>query len=351
MNVHRELSSFKRDLLPIPRGNSFVRLITARSIAQMKKGVSAEDVVEKLWPNDRLVAQLVTRASTAPALTTVTGWAAELAHTVVADALEALGPASAAAALLKQGLVLTFDGYAGISVPNFVAAAGNASFVAESNPIPVRQLSSTPALLTPTKLATISVLTIEMMESSNAEQLIGDVLIRSAGLALDAVLFGTAAASSAQPAGLRNGIAATTASASTSEAFIEDIGALSSAVSAVAGNGRIVLVASPGRVVTMGIRYINDAGNVQVLGSSAVGNDVLAIAPAGLVAALSPEPEIETANAATLHMDTAPAALLTAAPVRSLYQTSSIAIKMRWPVTWALRTPAALAWVTPPVWK
>jgi hypothetical protein len=44
---------------------------------------------------------------------------------VIADFLASLGPASAAAALLQQGLQLTFDRNVSISVPSFVAAAGN----------------------------------------------------------------------------------------------------------------------------------------------------------------------------------------------------------------------------------
>jgi hypothetical protein len=33
-----------------------------------------------------------------------------------------------------------------------------------------------------------------------------------------------------------------------------------------------------------------------------------------------------------------------------LFQTDSIALKMRWPVTWALRDPRGVAWTTPN-WK
>jgi len=40
----------------------------------------------------------------------------------------------------------------------------------------------------------------------------------------------------------------------------------------------------------------------------------------------------------------------TPGPERSLYQTESIAIKCRWPVSWALRDSRAVAWTTPG-WK
>jgi hypothetical protein len=47
--------------------------------------------------------------------------------------------------------------------------------------------------------------------------------------------------------------------------------------------------------------------------------------------------EIETVNAATLVMDTVPGAAGWMGPERGLFQTDSIAIKVRWPVSWALR--------------
>ena len=55
------------------------------------------------------------------------------------------GPASAGAQLLQQGLVLSFEGHGAISAPGLVAEYGNAGFVGEGQPIPVRQLADTAA--------------------------------------------------------------------------------------------------------------------------------------------------------------------------------------------------------------
>ena len=81
---------------------------------------------------------------------------------------------------------------------------------------------------------------------------------------------------------------------------------------------------------------------------------MLVIAPAAIVCAISPEPEIEVANAATLHMDSAPLQIVNggapAAPHKSMWQTATVALKLRWPVTWALRDPRGVNWVTP-AWK
>jgi hypothetical protein len=343
----------RRDPLPLPPGNSFTRSITAQVLAQIHRR-SPADEARDMWPNDRMVMEWLTRATSVPALTTTTGWAAELIRQMVSDAAKAMGPASAGAQLLEEGLLLSFNGVGNISVPGFTAAAGNASFVAEGNPIPVRALTAAAATLVPYKIAQIAALSREQLESSNAEQFITDALVRSAGLALDAVLFGNAAAiAGQQPAGLRNGISALTASTNPdlNEAFVEDVTALFGAISTVAGSGPYVLITSGGRAALAGTsRRIGESDNVLVLGASAVGNDIIAVAPVGLVAAIDPEPELETSNAGTLVMDTAPGAAGTMGPERSLYQTDSIAIKMRWAVSWALRSSAAVAWLTP-TWK
>ena len=341
--------------LNIPPGNSCLRWITAQVIARIRRITPAE-IAAEYWPHDKIVQQIFTRAATTPAMTGVAGWAAELAQLRVNDALAALGAASAGAQMLKSGLVLDMDGVGSISAPGFVAAAGNAGFVAEGLPIPVRQLASAAALLQPHKIGAIGVLTQEMADSSNAERLIGDVLARSAGLALDAALFDSTAASTTRPAGLRNGIAAQTASSATDlfEAFFEDVATLLNAVSAVGGNGPFAMIASPGRAAQMRMRFIGEDPAITVYGSTAAGNDLIAVATPALVAALSSEPDVETANAGELHMSDTPGPIVNggapAAPARSLWQTNSIAVKVRWPVTWALRDSRAVAWVTP-TWK
>lgn len=349
--VHAGSTSFARREPPplsLPSGNLFTRLLTAKTLASLWRdsGITVADVAAQMWPND-----LVLRAAVAPAMTSVAGWAAELAQLRVADAVEALGPASAAAQILKQCLLLNWDGAGQISVPGFVAEFGNAGFVAEGVPIPVRQLAATAALLKPHKLAAIAAISREQTESSNAEAMITDVLVKAAGRMMDEVLFDANPEDAARPKGLRNGIAALTPSNNTemSEAFVADIGALIGALAPVAGNGPYIIVASPARAALMHIRFIRQAENIMVFGSSAVINDVLGIAPQALVAAISPDPQVETSNAATLVMDTAPGAAGTMTE-RGLFQTDSIAIKVRWPVTWALRDARGFAWLTP-TWK
>src|SRR5262249_37716910 len=152
-------------------------------------------------------------------------------------------------------------------------------------------------------------------------------------------------------AGLRNGIAALTASTSTDllEAFYEDLAALLNAVGSVGGQGPYYIVMGAGRVGS--IRARADALTDQLIATPAVGNDMIAVAAQALVAALSPDPDLETANAASLVLDdTAPVTPDTTQPTKSMFQTATIALKMRWPVTWALRDSRGVAWLTP-TWK
>lgn len=336
-------------------GNIFTRLLAAHVIAHVTKRAPSE-IVARQWPSDRTLVELIERAAVAPAMTTVTGWAAELAQRVVADALEALAPASAAAQLFQLGLSLSFDSAATLGVPGFLVndTTYTGVFVAEGQPIPVFALGDAAAALSPHKIAGIFALTREMIDSSNAEKLIADVVVRNLGRAVDEVLVDGNPGDASRPAGLRNGIAALTPSANADldEAFYEDIVTLINSVARVGGAGPYVFIASPGRAAAMQLRAAQSFSNsnLHVLGSSAVVNDLIVVAAAALVSAVGSQPDVESANAATLHMDTVPQAVGSAGPGRALWQTDTIGVKVRWPLSWALRDPRGFAWMTP-VWK
>lgn len=337
----------------LPSVNTLKRMLAARVIAGVLRDTPSQ-VIARLWPHDRITAEieLIGRATSAPAMTSVPGWAQELAQRRVVDTLDALGPVSAGAQLMQAGMVLSFDGAGSLSVPGFVASVNDSAWVAEGDPIPVQQMAAGPGIINPYKIGSISVLSREMVESSNAEQIISNTLVRAAGLALDAVLFDANPATAARPAGLRNGIAATTASASTDafQAALEDIGGLIGATSAVGGVGPYVVIANPGRAAGLHMRYYSYPENVTVLGTPAVGNDMIVVAVAALAGAISPDPDVETSRAATLQMSDTPVAVGGAGPVRGLWQTDSIGVKVRWPASWTLRDPRGVAW-TSPTWK
>ena len=84
---------------------------------------------------------------------------------------------------------------------------------------------------------------------------------------------------------------------------------------------------------------------------------VICIATNALVSAFGTVPTIEASKEAVVHMDTAAGAVSTAgapnvvaAPVRSLFQTDCISLKLRLPCAWTLRTASGLAWTQSVNW-
>jgi HK97 family phage major capsid protein len=249
---------------------ALMRACAAAMAAAFDKSTTVDDVFRHRWPHDRDAARLLeTRAAVSP--TTTASFSALMSRTI-ADFLDSLTPASAGAALLGQGLQLTFGSNVSISVPAFVAAAANVGWVDEGAPVPVRQLNVLGGpMLQPDKLAALCALSNEMLSGSNAEVLVRDALTQSAALALDTALLDANASTSARPAGLRYGISTLTASVLTdrTEAMLADIATVAGGV-APAGNAPIVLIAGPVRAMTLRLRAPRELP-VTMLATSAVG--------------------------------------------------------------------------------
>ena len=302
------------------------------------------------------VATFETRGAVAP--TTLTTASSSL-RTVVADFIEALSPASAGAALLEQGLQVTLDGIGSVTVPGFLAAAGNVGWVEETMPVPNRQLAVIAGpTLTPDKLAVLVALSSEMLSGSNAEAFVRDCLTQSAALGLDAALLDANASSASRPAGLRNGISAQTASVLTNpvDAMIADIAKVAGVAAAVAGNTPIVLIANPVRALTLQLRAPRQLP-VEILASNAVAAaDLIAVAPNALVSATGPVRIEASRDALTHYFDPASAISTTgtpnvvSAPVMSSWQTDSVSLRLLMTASWGLRHPSGLAWLTATAW-
>jgi hypothetical protein len=213
--------------------------------------------------------------------------------------------------------------------------------------------------LTPFKIAAIALLTGELMRSSNAEQLVMQVLVEACGPALDAALFSTSAATADQPAGLLNGIAGLTPAASggsnKSEAIVDDLQSLANAIAPVAGNRDITIIASPGASAALVLRLPAKV-DWPILTSVALPlRTVIAIAPRAVASAIEGPPAIEASKFAEIHRETQPGEVVDvggvwARPVASVFQTDEVALKLRWPVSWGLRSPSAIAWMTNVNW-
>ncbi len=343
---------------------ALMRTATAHVLAAERKDKGREDPVklaERMWPGDRDVA-LLTRGTVGTATTSNTS---ALLATLTEYFIAALAPISAAAALLAKTLQLSFDEAGTISVPAFVATASGASFVGELRPISARSLVAQPLLLEPSSLKTITGLTEEMVAGSggNAERMIEDCLKRSVALALDAALFdANAIVPEVRPAGLRNGVSASTASGATdpTDAMIADIQTLTAIVAAVSGSEPIVLIAAPARAKTMPLRSVALALNSSfvILPSSEVRGQRFARRHAvghRQRVGLDPGNHGRARNHAAFRRQPATARERRNAAGRRraaarLVQTNSIALKCRLPVSWAKRHPASVAWLTATAW-
>jgi hypothetical protein len=323
---------------------SFVRTTLAKSLAVLDRGDDAK-YAEKTWPNDRDV-PLLLRASTAP--TTIAS-AQALASVAF---LQNLVPLSAGAAVLARGLGLTFDGASQISIPSLTLPAAN--FVGEAQPIPVQQGNTAAVSMAPAKFATIIVLTGEMMRHSNAEAIVRQTLLDNVGPSLDKVLFDqNTAVPELRPAGLLHSVAPLTATAGGGiDALVGDIENLTAALAPVAGNGGVVLVAAPKQAAAIMLRTPRELYPV-LMSASLPDKTVIAIASNAVASAVD-APTIGASQHAIQHMAD-PASQISngggiASPVFSSFQIDATDLKLRWPISWALRSPQGIAWVEAVSW-
>jgi hypothetical protein len=330
------------------RLSSFVRACLATGLAALDRDLRPSDVAKR-WDNSRNI-EMILRAAVSPTTTNT----APLTQIGVAF-LDALVPISAGAELLNRGIQLSFSGTSSITVP--AIALPVAGFVGEGHPIPaVTAPTSAGPTMTPHLIKAIALLTGEVMRSSNAETLVRQVLIEATGPALDKVLLSTSAATPDAPAGLLNGIAPLGAAAATADkAIVDDLQVLATAIAPVAGNSEIVVVASTDAAVALALRMPSRL-TWPVLASVALApRTVIAIAANALVAGVEGAPAVEASQFASVHRETVPGEIVDlggvfARPVASVFQSDLVSLKLRWPLSWALRDPRSVSWMTGVNW-
>jgi hypothetical protein len=248
-------------------------------------------------------------------------------------------PVSAAAAVLDQSLKLSFDGTASISAPGLTLP--HAGWVSEGAAIPVLQGTSTAGIsISPHSLKMIVVLTREMTETSNSEQIMRQIMLENLAPTLDSALFSSAAAvAGLSPAGILAGVAPITPAVAGANAMVTDLSALAAALGPVSGGSPMVIVANPAEASMIKLVAVDPP---PVYACSAVpAKTVIALVPSSIVSAMS-TPTISVSNEITLHMETVPAELVStpgtiAAPQRSLFQTDSLALRFTIEASWARR--------------
>ena len=330
-----------------------VRSIVAYGREQSAGGAAA--VARALWPGDRDTLQLIERGAVTPTSSTT---AASLASTSVAQLVRLMGPKSASGALFAASMNLNFDTALSILVPGIQQSATGAGFVGQGAPIPILSMQIDGPTLSTQKIGVGFALSRELFDGSNAEVAVRVVVQENLSLAVDTLLFDSTAGDATRPAGLRNGVNAIVATAGgNNDAMVKDIANLTTAIAPVAGSlSNIVLIANPVEAVKIALRAVNVPFVVLSSGVLPAGT-MLAVAVNALCVAADGSPRIATTKEAAIHMETLPLPISSvgtpntvAAPLRSLWQTDCIAIRLTEDLTWALRTTGAIAWTQSVTW-
>lgn len=359
-------------------GDLMIRALVSRVQGRIQQRDPADVMAERYGDHreTREVLNVVCRAATAPATTTTSGWASQLVNTVYLDFVDTLMPMSVYPGLSARGGRFTFGRAGVVSIPSRASTPTIAgSFVGEGAPIPVRQGAVASITLTPKKMAVISTFTREIAEHStpSIEALIREMIQDDTTVALDTVLLDATAASAIRPAGLRNGVTVTTATAGGgTAAFIGDLKALVGVLVAANSLRAPVWIMNPVNVLSAKLLQ-NAGGDLMFAGELEQGmllgypilqsttmtaGMVLLVDAADFFSAAGDVPRFDVNDSATLHLeDTTPLAIGTAgapatvaAPVRSLWQTDSIGIRMLLDVNWAMRRTGVIAWTQSVTW-
>jgi hypothetical protein len=199
----------------------------------------------------------------------------------------------------------------------------------------------------------ITAASYELLHSGNAEDLLRNALIESAGPAIDKVMFSTSAAG-AGPAGLLAGIAPLTAAAAGGDkasALVDDLQKIATAFGSVTGNSGAVLIAAPAHAVALRLRLLGAVEWPVLTSASLAAGTVIGVATRAVVSAVEGAPQIDAGREASVHWsDSAPADIVgsggaVASPVGNVFQKDSIALRLRWPITWGLRSSSGIAWM------
>lgn len=318
----------------------------------------AAGVAAQLWPDSHKAAAMLLRGAVSPTDTTS---AAAMALSAVGDFIASLAPLSAASRLIAAGVSASLEGIATTKFPKRVGgkAAADVAWVREGNAIPVRTYALDDVELGPArKLASISVVTREVVEHTNGETVVGTLLREDFAASLDAAMFSDTAADDTRPAGLLLDLTPLTGSAATSptEAMNADLEALAGAI-ADEGGVDVMFIASPRQANAARIRLgANRSVNIWPSAALSAGT-VIAIEPLAFVSAFGAIPRFTSSLQTALHMDDNPSAIsavgtpnTVSAPNRSMFQTDCIAIKAILDAAWTMRAEGRVTYLTDATW-
>lgn len=289
-----------------------------------------------------------------PLATTFTqGWAQELTTEAVAGFMDLLTPESVVPRLPLT--TLTFGGNSTIKVPMRTATPTmDADFIGEGDAIPVKYAGLSSKTLRQQKMGIVGTYTTELFERStpNIVEIIRNAMIRDTAIKLDTAFLSNLAASDIQPAGMQN-LAGTPIDGSGMGNVDGAIAAIKAAIIAMSNK---LLGARPAWVMHPSVAWslqmmttaigqpaFPELANGTLVGipvytSVTVPVDLIFLIDCAEIVFAYEGPRFAASDQATLHMAD-PALPLNdgttvAQPVRSLFQSDSMALRTIWHLTW-----------------
>lgn len=305
-------------------------------------------MLQVMYPDDAVAPLLLLKAASTQAVLTDVAWAGPMAHYAVSDAIEEIVSMTALAQLRARALQVDMGNLASVVVPGRALdpTTAKSMWVGEGQATPVKQYSLLGPTLHVHKIEVNAVVTRELSEASNIEDILRALLTEMAGLAIDAAIFSTDAASSAKSAGILNGLTPVTASTTTGfDGCGQDLGALTANVASRGGGQGVAFVAAPPQAIS--IRFwaggqFESSGGLPVAAAATLANGVvIAIEPASLAFSFG-APSFSVSKVAALHMDDAPAGadlMSGSQSVKSMWQVDALVIKMTLWGDFVMRAP------------
>lgn len=341
-----------------------VRAAVANGIALLT-GKEVSKVLDERYPGHEATA-VICKADQTIGTTGVSGWASELVQTAYADFLDALSGYSVYPALRDRGIGLNLDGAGSMIIPGRTAGTAGGGFVGEGSPIRVGKLTTTSKTLTPKKMGVIIPFSKELAKRSTPaiEALVRQAILEDTAAVLDPLLLDDTAVGSTRPAGLLNGVSAAAVgyAGGDHQAVREDFKALLAPFIAANAADNITVVMNPAQGLAISMmegplgmpdwfKPIRD--RVTLLESThATAARLIALRNADFATATGDAPEFDVSEQATIHMeDTTSLEIVsgtgptTADPVRSLWQTNSVGIRMLMDITWLMRRTGMVQWI------
>jgi HK97 family phage major capsid protein len=345
------------------------------------KGVSKEAVIQQRFGDSEVVRSIVKSVSN-PAMSDVPGYAQELTQTAYGQFMDLLREESLLARCVPLSQQHRFgQGVSSIYIPKRTGSPTQAAgaFRAEGSPIPVKGLTFTSQTLTPKNLGVILTATAEMLRRSSLDlaSYFQKAMVSDTGTSLDALFVSDTAGSVIAPAGIRNGVAGgdtrPASGTGTNADIVTDLKACLTAMSQqfMGSNSSTRWVMSPKNWYTVsmsltatGARQFPETANgvlvgIPVIVTTNMADTEVLLVDFNEISMGIGAPTFLASEVATLHEETAPEPISTvatpnevAAPIRSLYQTNSWALRLLMDADWAkmragglVQELTAVAWV------